>query len=70
MKSSLALTFFVSFFILSCHSDADDKLDLAEFNLAQRPDSSLVILESVLNTEKRQSRYALLKSAALDKILY
>ena len=65
MKSSLALTFFVSFFILSCHSDADDKLDLAEFNLAQRPDSSLVILESVsrseLNTEKRQSRYALLR---------
>lgn len=71
MKSSLALTIFVSFFILSCHSDADDKLDLAESNLAQRPDSSLVILESVsrseLNTEKRQSRYALLKSAAFDK---
>lgn len=71
MKPSLALTIIVSFFVISCYSGVDVKLDLAESYLAQRPDSSLVILESIprneMNTEKRQSRYALLKSAALDK---
>lgn len=71
MKNSLLLPTLVSFLVLSCHSETDVKLGKAESLLAERPDSAMVILESIarseLTTEKKQARYALLKSAALDK---
>lgn len=71
MKSSSLFPTFVLFLVLSCHSITDVKLDTAESLLAQRPDSTMDILESItkneLNTTKKQARFALLKSAALDK---
>ena len=71
MKSSSVLSVFVSCLVLSCHSMTDARLDLAESLLEQRPDSSLVILQSIrrneLFTEEQQAHYALLKSAAYDK---
>ena len=71
MKSSSVLSVFVSCLVLSCHSMTDVRLDLAESLLEQRPDSSLVILQSIrrneLFTEEQQAHYALLKSAAYDK---
>lgn len=71
MKSLSLLSAFVSCLVLSCHSMTDARLDLAESLLDQRPDSSLVILQSIrrdeLYTEKQQALYALLKSAAYDK---
>lgn len=74
MKASLLFPAFASLFLFSCHSSVYDKMVLAESFLLQRPDSALVILESIerkdLNTEKEQARYALLKSAALDKCYF
>lgn len=71
MKKALLLSTLVSFLVVSCHSEVDVKLDHVESILGQRPDSALVILETIatneLNSEKKQARFALLKSAALDK---
>lgn len=53
------------------HSEAWEKLDLAESLMDSRPDSALSILNAVnvetLNGKKDKARYALLKSMALDK---
>ena len=71
MKSSSLLSAFVSCLVLSCHSMTDVRLELAESLLDHRPDSSLVVLQSIrrneLYTEEQQAHYALLKSAAYDK---
>ena len=58
--------------VSSCYNtDIRKILDSAESSLQLKPDSCLVILESidknVLNTREEKARYALLMSAALDK---
>lgn len=53
------------------HTEAWQKLDIAEGLMESRPDSSLVILNSIteenLGGKAESARYALLKSMALDK---
>lgn len=53
------------------HSKAWGKMDLAENLMESKPDSSLVILDNIsqsdLKGNKESARYALLKSIALDK---
>lgn len=53
------------------HSEASEKLDLAESLMDSRPDSALSILNAVdvetLGGKKDKARHALLKSMALDK---
>lgn len=61
----LALT--LSCEVLATHKELDAAADL----LSERPDSALVILESIrfdgISCKKNRARYALLKSAAYDK---
>ena len=56
---------------LSCQSEVQRRLDCAESLLQQQPDSALYILQSIensqLQTTRKEARYALLMSAALDK---
>ncbi len=59
--------------IISCehHNIIDNRLDLAESFMEDRPDSSLAILNEIKGSEldgkRLKARYALLKSMALDK---
>ncbi len=52
-------------------NDAEARLDAAERLMESRPDSALLILDSIqaptLHGESRKARFALLKSIALDK---
>ena len=52
-------------------AEIEDKLDIAETLMEERPDSSLSILEGIdmsrLRGDRIKARYALLKSMALDK---
>ena len=52
-------------------AEIEDKLDIAETLMEERPDSSLFILEGIdmsgLGGDRIKARYALLKSMALDK---
>ena len=58
---------------VSCdrHSEADSRMDKAESLMASKPDSALIILDSItperLGGKREKARYALLKSMALDK---
>ena len=56
---------------ISCRHEANAVLNLAESLLQQRADSALLILNSIdphlLKRKETEARYALLKSAALDK---
>lgn len=56
---------------ISCRHEANTVLNLAESFLQQRADCALVILNSIdphlLKRKETKARYALLKSAALDK---
>lgn len=62
---------FILLFALSCQSEVQRRLDCAESLLQQQPDSALYILQSIensqLQTTRKEARYALLMSAALDK---
>lgn len=53
------------------HSEADSRMDKAEGLMVSKPDSALMILDSItpemLSGKKVKARYALLKSMALDK---
>ena len=53
------------------HSEADSRMDKAESLMVSKPDSALMILDSItpemLSGKKVKARYALLKSMALDK---
>lgn len=55
----------------SRHGRNEERLDLAENLMADRPDSSLAVLEGIgtgaLDGKEEAARYALLKSMALDK---
>lgn len=57
--------------MLSCKSPVMEKLNTAESLLDQRPDSALLVLQSIdkktLKTPRVEARYALFMSKALDK---
>ena len=59
--------------LVSCnyHSSVDDKLNLADSLMTDKPDSALSVLDEIdvsrLNGREVSARYALLKSMALDK---
>lgn len=72
----ITLTMLVSVIILTLtccerHTEAWQKMDLAESLMETQPDSSLVILNAInkdnLGGKEESARYALLKSMALDK---
>lgn len=72
MKKVVFLSAIFVIFVSSCgRFDVRNELRLAESLLQHRPDSSLLIIESldesVLSTKNEKALYALLKSAALDK---
>lgn len=70
-KLKLTVTLLLSVLVLSCRSSITHDLDLAEAYFAIAPDSSLAILEGMdrrtIHRHEDLARYALLKSAALDK---
>lgn len=70
-KLKLTVTLLLSVLVLSCRSSITHDLDLAEAYLAIAPDSSLAILEGMdrrtIHRHEDLARYALLKSAAMDK---
>ena len=74
MKASISCLFVCLSFIISCQSESLKKLDCAEALLQQSPDSSLYMLQGMsvneFHKEKDKARYALIKSAALDKNYY
>lgn len=53
------------------HGEADSRMDKAESLMVSKPDSALMVLDSItpemLSGKKSKARYALLKSMALDK---
>ena len=72
-RDKLILFLISIFLIVGCskNREAWDKMALADNLLNTKPDSSLIILESLsknkLKTKEEKARYALLKSMALDK---
>ena len=67
---------FLSMFLLIAvccdrHGEADSRMDKAESLMVSKPDSALMILDSItpdmLSGKRVKARYALLKSMALDK---
>ena len=67
---------FLSMFLLMAvccdrHGEADSRMDKAENLMVSKPDSALMILDSItpemLSGKREKARYALLKSMALDK---
>lgn len=71
MKNAFLLPLILLTVVLSCRSEVSNKLNRAETLLHQHPDSALSLLESIphdnLSSKELDARYALLKSAALDK---
>lgn len=72
MKKSVLLPLILLLTIVfSCRSETSLTLDRVETLLPQHPDSALFLLENIpktsLSTKELDARYALLKSAALDK---
>lgn len=69
----LLLSLILIFFFIACSQNREvlDKLELADNLMNTKPDSSLLILESLsqekLKTKKERARYSLLMSMALDK---
>ena len=71
MKKDPFLPILISLLIVSCQSEIDRTMNQAESLLQQSPDSALTLLENLprkeIKTKGRLARFALLKSAALDK---
>lgn len=71
MKNAFLFPLILLTVVLSCRSKASYRLNEAETLLYENPDSALSLLESIpkdyLSTKELDARYALLKSAALDK---
>ena len=71
MKKDSFLPILISLLIVSCQSEIDRTMNQAESLLQQSPDSALTLLEYLprkeIKTKGRLARFALLKSAALDK---
>ena len=71
MKKDSFLPILISLLIVSCQSEIDRTMNQAESLLQQSPDSALTLLENLprkeIKTKGRLARFALLKSAALDK---
>lgn len=71
MKPPFSFLLFVLILLLSCQPEKHERLDCVEMLLSEAPDSALCILSQInpksFFREKDKARYALLKSAALDK---
>ena len=72
MRRALIISTVLCMLLSSCFCpDTRERLDQAESLLQPKPDSCLVIMESIdvnnLSTREEKARYALLMSAALDK---
>lgn len=71
MKNAFLFPLILLTVVLSCRSEVYYRLNRAETLLSQYPDSALYLLENIpkecLSSKKLDARYALLKSAALDK---
>ena len=71
MKTGIFIPVFISLLVVSCQPEVSIKMNRAESLLQQNPDSALVLLDNLprkeLKTRRLMARYALLKSAALDK---
>lgn len=71
MKLRLLVFLLAVYCLIACNTRIDKRLDQAERCLEFKPDSALIILNSVSNeelrTRKKQARHALLTSIALDK---
>ena len=71
MKKTVLFPLILLSIVFSCRSETSLTLDRVETLLLQHPDSALFLLESIprtgLSSKELDARYALLKSAALDK---
>lgn len=71
MKTVSFLPVFISLLVVSCQSGIDISMNRVESLLQQSPDSAWVLMENIsrkeIKTKGRMARYALLKSAVLDK---
>ena len=71
IMKQILFPFFLLVALLSCKNRETEMLNIAEGLLDQKPDSALIVLQSIdqtsLNLPSKTARYALLMTKALDK---